>query len=151
MAPATGANENETFLVTCITNVKDGSGMIKPDWDKIGALLSMKPHTAYCRWNKIMKTVNVSKGGPASGSVDAINATFGGRGGGTTKGKGALKDTPKKTPRKLKQMAEVENDDEESATPKAKKMKGGKDEGIKVEEYVIVKSGGRDDEAYMGV
>lgn len=108
-----------------------------------------------------MKTVNVSKGGPASGSVDAINTTFGGSGGGTPKGKGALKDTPKKTPRKLKQMAEVENDDEESATPKAKKMKGRKDEGIKVEEgveeYVIVKSGvkeesgGRDDEAYMGV
>ncbi|TID25859.1 putative glucose transporter rco-3 [Venturia nashicola] len=155
MAPATGASENEAFLVACITNVKDGSGMIKPDWEKIGALLGMKPHTAYCRWNKIMKTVNISNGGSASGSADAINATFGGSGG-TPKGKGTPKVTPKKSPSKRKQaFASDDEDKEEFATPQAKKATGGKKGVVKEEKseekYFTADSGKGDDEAYMGV
>lgn len=112
-----------------------------------------------------MKTVNISNGGSASGSADAIKATFGGSGGGgTPKGKGTPKATLKKTPvRKRKQASasEVEDDDEETATPTAKKWKGGKKGAVKkeegVEQYVTAESGGKeksvegDGDDYMGI
>lgn len=105
-----------------------------------------------------MKKVNISKGGSASGSADAINATFGGNGSGTPKSKSTPKVTPKKTSvRKRKQASEDDEEDglKAAATPKAKKMKGGAIKGVKVEEgaeeYVTAESGEVDDEALMGV
>lgn len=83
-----------------------------------------------------MKTIDMSNGG----SADALNATFGGSGGGTPKGK--VKATPKKAA-KRKQTSEVEDNNEKAATPKAKKGKGAvmKEEGE--EQYVTTKSGAK--------
>ncbi|QDS73388.1 hypothetical protein FKW77_007642 [Venturia effusa] len=157
MAPATGAPDNETFLISCIKNVKDGSGVIKPDWEKIGDLFGMKPHTAYCRWLKMTKTVDGSNSGSASGSADAINAT--------PRGKGTPKTTPKKpAARKRKQETPEVSDDakESSATPKPSAKKGRvvkkgvvKDEEVE-EQYVTAESLQKEqsegyDETYLGI
>jgi hypothetical protein len=106
----------------------------QPDWNKIGELLGAKPHTLYCRWNKMLKNINLANGGSGSGSAAALGQTFG-SGNVTPKRKSKTADTPTRSGGRRRKQDSVTADsltvevgEDETSKPKPKKNKKAKAE-----------------------
>jgi hypothetical protein len=99
---------------------------IQPDFAKIGDLLGQKPHTLYCRYQKLIKNAN---GGEGDSTTPFTAETMS-----KAKGRGGKSATKAGGGRKRKAQAEENDDNEEAPKAKVKKGKGGKVKSEPVED-----------------